>query len=133
MKTDWIQVVLCSIIVSTAGQAAENQGPIPKSYKLVCEQNFQKPDAIKDFVFSDPNAWKISTANGNDSLELFNQSKYNPKHRSPFNIALLADKVFGDFILDVELQSTVQPYNHQDMCLFFGFEARTNSIIRISR
>jgi hypothetical protein len=123
MKTDWIQVVLCSILASAVGQAAENQGAIPGTYKLIYEQDFQRPDAMKDFVFSDPNAWKLSTATGNGALELFNQSKYNPKHRSPFNIALLADKVFGDFVLEVELQSTVQPYNHQDMCLFFGFEA----------
>jgi hypothetical protein len=123
MKNDCIQLVLCSIVASVTIQAAENQSAVPGDYKLVYEQDFQKPAAIKDFVFSDPEAWKISTANGNGSLELFRQSKYNPKHRSPFNIALLANKVFGDFVLDVELQSTVEPYNHQDMCLFFGFEA----------
>ncbi len=92
-------------------------------YKLLYQQNFETPDAIKDFVFCDPAVWKISKQDGNSFLELFGQSKYSPKHRSPFNIALLADKVFGDFILDVELQSTVKPYNHQDMCLFFGFDA----------
>ena len=31
--------------------------------------------------------------------------------------------MFGNFVLDVELQSTVKPYPHQDMCLFFGFQA----------
>ncbi len=112
------------LFACTAGlQAGERPEGVPENYTLVYQQDFEKPGAIRDFVFSDPAAWKVSTTNGNTSLELFGASKYTPKHRSPFNIALLADKVFGDFILDVELQSTVKPYNHQDMCLFFGFEA----------
>lgn len=104
-------------------QTALPAGSIPTGYKLLYEQNFENPGAIKDFAFTDARAWKISSTNGNSSLELFKQSKYTPKDRSPFNIALLADKQFGDFVLDVELQSTVKPYPHQDMCLFFGFEA----------
>ena len=103
--------------------AGEKPATLPSDYKLLYEQDFEKPGALKDFVFTDASAWTISATNGNSALELVKQSKYNPKHRSPFNIALLADKAFGDFILDVELQSTVDPYNHQDMCLFFGFEA----------
>lgn len=98
-------------------------GEIPKGYKLQYAQDFQKPESLKDFLFTDPKAWKVSQEGDNTALELFGKSKYEPKHRSPFNIALLADRVFGDFVLDVELQSTVKPYPHQDMCLFFGFEA----------
>src|SRR6266566_1634884 len=114
---------LLALLTSLPFAQAAGNAVGPAGYKLVYEQNFERPDALKDFVFSDPGAWKISTKDGNSSLELFKQSQYAPKHRSPFNIALLADKTFGDFVLDVELQSTVQPYNHQDMCLFFGFEA----------
>jgi len=104
-------------------QCPTRAGEIPKGYKLQYQQNFEKPESLKDFVFTDPSAWKLSKEGDNSSLELFGKSKYNPKHRSPFNIALLKDKLFGDFVLDVELQSTVKPYPHQDMCLFFGFEA----------
>ena len=113
--------VLGSLVLafSVCTQAAE----IPKNYKLQYEQNFEKPESLKDFLFTDPSAWKLSKDGDNTSLELFGKSKNEPKHRSPFNIALLADKVFGDFVLDVELQSTVKPYPHQDMCLFFGFTA----------
>lgn len=99
---------------------------IPKNYKLQYSQNFEKPECLKDFLFTDPRAWKLSREGESTSLELFGKSKYEPKYRSPFNIALLADKVFGDFVLDVELQSTVKPYPHQDMCLFFGFQDTNN-------
>jgi len=103
-----------------SGPAAETP-KLPAGYKLLYEQNFEKPDAIKDFVFTDPKAWRIATEGDNHSLELFQQSKYEPANRSPFNIALLADRTFGDFVLEVDLLSTKDPYPHQDMCVFFNF------------
>ena len=124
MKTLLGHLLLATLLLLQKGIAiAADTGPIPEGFKLLYEQNFEKPDALKDFVFTDSKVWKISTTNGNSALELFGASKYDPKHRSPFNIALLANKVFGDCVIDVELQSTVKPYPHQDMCLFFGFEA----------
>ena len=115
-------VTLC-FALQPAAWSADGDGNIPKGYELQYEQNFEKPDSLKDFRFTDVKAWKLSQEGDNQSLELFGKSKYEPKHRSPFNIALLADRVFEDFILDVELMSTMKPYPHQDMCLFFGFEA----------
>ncbi|HUR47688.1 MAG TPA: hypothetical protein VMZ27_17525 [Candidatus Saccharimonadales bacterium] len=118
---------ILSALLLAAGSYAFGMGAvaaeIPKNYKLQYAQDFEKPGSLKDFVFTDPHAWKLSKEGESASLELFGKSKYDPKHRSPFNIALLADKVFGDFVLDVELQSTIKPYPHQDMCLFFGFLA----------
>ena len=96
---------------------------VPDDYRLLYRQDFQKPGAIREFAFTDATAWRMAQDGTNTSLELFGKSKYEPKHRSPFNIALLADRTFGDFTLDVKLQSTIKPYPHQDMCLFFGFEA----------
>lgn len=101
--------------------AASRAADLPSGYKLLYQQDCAKPEAIKDFVFSDPKPWKMTTTNGETSLECLGKSKYTPQHRSPFNIALVAGRQFGDFVLEVELQSTVKPYPHQDMCLFFGF------------
>src|SRR5262249_1400998 len=115
--------MLALFAIGVTARGADTAAAPPAGYKLLYEQSFEKREAINDFVFSDPAAWRMSAKDGNSSLELFEQSKYIPKHRSPFNIALLADKVFGDFVLDIDLQSTVKPYNHQDMCLFFGFQA----------
>src|SRR5213595_2702303 len=88
-------VIAALFLAGEVMQAAD----LPAGYKLLYEQNFEKASALQDFVFSDPAVWRFSTNRGNSSLELFGQSKYIPKHRSPFNIALLADKVLGDFIL----------------------------------
>ena len=45
-----------------------------------------------------------------------------PSVRSPFNIALIADKQFGDFVLEADLIQTGREYGHRDMCLFFGYQ-----------
>ena len=101
---------------------AENPPGIPADYRLVYSQDFTKEDAIKDFLFSDPSAWKVSEGDGRTALELVKQSNYQPAVRSPFNIALLKDKVFGDFIVEAECQQTGKEYGHRDMCFFYGYQ-----------
>lgn len=109
------------LATSFALLAADKPGNLPDGYRLLYEQDFKSAAALKEFVFSDPKAWKFSGSEDNGSLELAGKSNYAPKHRSPLNIALIANRGFGDFVLEAELQSTVKPYGHQDMCLFFGF------------
>ena|SRR5688572_18285070 len=99
---------------------------VPDGYKLVYEQRFTTPDALADFRFTDPAAWRLGKTNDTAALELVKQSKYTPIVRSPVNIALIADKVFGDFVLEVDLIQTGKEYGHRDMCLFFGFQSPTN-------
>ena len=108
-------------LLATLTVPAADAPKLPAGYQLLYEQNFSRPDALKDFVFSDPAAWRLAKEKDKPALELHKQSAYKPEHRSPLNIALIADKVFGDFVLEVELLSTKKPYGHQDMCLFFGF------------
>src|SRR6185436_10936468 len=114
----------CAVWILTLfdAAAAEQKPGIPAGYALQYEQDFERAGSLAGFVVTDAKAWRPAREGGNASLELFGKSQYTPKHRSPFNIALIKDKVFGDFILDVDLQSTVKPYNHQDMCVFFGFQ-----------
>src|SRR5206468_12074763 len=114
---------LTILLTRFAAGAAEKPSGIPAGYKLKYEQSFDSPDSLKQIVFSDPKAWRHAKDGDNGALELFGKSDYNPKDRSPWNIALIADRVFTDFVMDVELQSTVKPYPHQDMCLFYGFKA----------
>lgn len=84
---------------------------------LAYEQTFEKRQALAEFVFTDPAVW----AYGDGSLDLVKQSDYKPPHRSPFNIALLADRQFGSFTLEVDLMQTGAEYGHRDMCVIFNF------------
>jgi len=99
---------------------------LPKGYKLLYEQKFDKPNAIQEFVMTDPKAWKLCATNAQVALELIRQSEYKPRVRSPVNIALIADKVFGDFILEADFIQTGREYGHRDMCVFYGFQSPTN-------
>lgn len=121
MRQPIIVLAACLATCHLARSAAE---PLPTGYRLLYEQSCDKADSIKDFVFSDPAAWRIGKdVNGNSGLEQFAKSKYKPKDRSPLNIALIGGQRFNDFILEAEVMSTIKPYPHQDMCLFFGFGA----------
>jgi hypothetical protein len=95
----------------------------PAGLKLLYAQDFAKPEALKDFVFTDPKAWGLGAGGPKPYLEQHAASKYTPPHRSPFNIALVAGTRFGDFVLDVELQSTAREYGHRDMVLVFGYQS----------
>jgi hypothetical protein len=102
--------------------AAEKYPGIPEDYKLIYTQEFLDATALKDFAFTDPTAWKVAEADGKHVLELHQQSKYKPVHRSPFNIALLAGQKFGDCIIEAHCLQTGKEYGHRDMVVVFGFQ-----------
>ena len=114
------------LVASLTAYSADKPAGIPDGYKLLFEQKFDAESAAKDFVFTDSKAWKWSKDENGGALELTQQSQYTPAVRSPVNIALIADKVFTDFVLEADLIQTGKEYGHRDMCLFFGFQNPTN-------
>ncbi|MBI1374111.1 MAG: hypothetical protein GC159_15440 [Phycisphaera sp.] len=101
--------------------AADKPAYVPGNYELVYEQDFKSDAAAKDFVFTDPKAWRQTEAEGHRCLELFGKSKYAPKVRSPLNIALVNDLEVGDYVIEADLRQTGKEYGHRDMCLFYSF------------
>jgi hypothetical protein len=101
---------------------------LPAGYKLLYEEKFDTEASLSKFQMTDSAAWKWISTNDTHggTMELVQQSKYTPQVRSPVNIALIADKVFTDFILEVDLIQTGKEYGHRDMCLFYGFQSHTN-------
>jgi hypothetical protein len=71
---------------------------------------------------TDAKSWKVLETPEGKVYNLFADSKYAPKHRSPVNIAILDDTVVGDFSLDLKLQSTVEDYNHRSLVIVFGYQ-----------
>ena len=116
---------LCALFCFVVGSFAAD---VPAGFKLVYEQSFDKESALADFQMTDAAAWKfVTTDDGHGgSMELFQQSKYVPAVRSPFNFALIKDKSFGDFILECDLIQTGKEYGHRDMIMAFGFHSPTN-------
>jgi hypothetical protein len=61
------------------------------------------------------------------ALRALGTSKFQPKHRSPPNFALLKDVTVGDFELTAKVQSTnVNAGAHRDMCIFWGYQDSTH-------
>jgi len=114
----------CLAVSATAGGTAHPSDPpkgVPVGYRLVYSQDFETPAALRDFEFSYPPGWRLTTRDKNTALECFGKHRYRPKVRSPFIIGLLSGWQFGDFVLEADLRQTGRDYGHRDMCLFFGF------------
>ena len=94
-----------------------------QKYPLLYENDFSNR-GLEDFEFTDSSAWRLSV--GDESLELFGESNYRSRVRSPFNIAVLKSVMVGSFILEADLKQTGREYGHRDMCLFFGLSNATN-------
>lgn len=77
---------------------------------------------LGDWTFTDSKAWKVTEDKGNHVLDQHQASKYEPKVRSPLNIALLPDLDVESFVMDLKVRSTGRDYGHRDVCLFFGYQ-----------
>jgi hypothetical protein len=124
-----INAPLGALVIGATLHAAEPTPPaepFPAGYRILYEQKFDHPTALQSFVMTDPKAWKLAATDRGSALELERQSQYQPPVRSPVNIALIADQLFGDFLLECDLIQTGREYGHRDMCLFFGFQSPSN-------
>ena len=88
--------------------------------ELLAHEDFDK--GVSRWEPTDSKAWKTVIKDGRTFYSLHAKSDYKTKVRSPFNISLLKGSEVGDFVLDVDLRSTIKAYGHQDLCLFFGHQ-----------
>ena len=107
-----------AVIVNPVRLTESDLGP---DHRLLYFQKMGEEHSIRDFVFSDPTAWRYHKG-GRRALEHFQTSQYAPLHRSPLNIALVDGQQFGSFVADLSLQQTGREYGHRDLCVFFGFQ-----------
>jgi len=97
-----------------------------EDFNLVYSQDFEVEGALEEFEMTDETAWRIGQGDTGKTMELFGESEYRARVRSPFNISLLKDVVVGDFVLEVDLAQSGKEYGHRDLCLFFGVNSPTN-------
>jgi len=98
---------------------------LPEGYSLVYETTFSDGSTWSDFDFTDPDTWRRADKEGESYLELFKKiGDYTPEVRSPHTIAVLTKVQVGDFILEVDAESTnVSAGAHRDTCYFFGLSS----------
>jgi len=71
---------------------------------------------------TDPNAWKLISTEAGHVYSLYQQSKYEPPVRSPFNIARIRDLSVSDFVIQARMEQTGAEYGHRDMVVVFGYQ-----------
>lgn len=121
MTARWtfLAFLLSPIALATADEPErpEIAGDMP----LVAGSTFET-HGLEGWVFTDPDAWRITEVDGHPVLEQHKNSDYQPDVRSPLNIALMENLWLGSFVMDLEVRSTCRDYGHRDLCFFLGHQ-----------
>jgi hypothetical protein len=88
---------------------------------LVFEDDFSK--GAERWEPTDPNVWTLGK-DGERAVWGLNKRKgdYNPKVRSPHNVALVKDLELSDAVISFQVKSTLDTGNHRDCCVFFNWQ-----------
>ncbi len=110
----------------TTESTAPNQGDSTPKPKTKFLDDFEA--GIEHWKTTDSEAWTL-TKDENTGKHVFGLNKrisnYEPKYRSPHNIALLDGFVFESFELTFDVKSTLDTGDHRDCCIFFGYQNPT--------
>ena len=107
-------------------QLFAQEASVPDGYELVLDTDFDQKNHLAGFQMTDPSAWRIGDNNGSRTLELFGASEYQPRVRSPRNIAVFNGLQVGSFVMEAEMRQTGREYGHRDMCIFFNIKDASN-------
>lgn len=88
---------------------------------LVFEDDFAA--GIERWEPTDPEAWTLGK-DGERTVWGLNKRKsnYQPKVRSPHNVALVKDLELTDTVITFQVKSTLDTGNHRDCCVFFNWQ-----------
>ena len=112
-------MALVAAVLAGAARADET-GPSAGSLPTLFSDDFEH--GADHWEPTDAKAWKIVDSRDGHAYSLFQQSKYKPPQRSPFNFSLIKDVSVGDFVFEADVLSTKPDYNHRDLCLVFGYQ-----------
>ncbi|MBA4017065.1 MAG: hypothetical protein C0483_07835 [Pirellula sp.] len=108
-------------LLLACGLSAAPQYAAAAELQLLFEEGFE--NGADHWKPTDAAAWKIiDSGKSGKAYSLFQQSKYKPPHRSPFNIALLDDVEVTEFRIEADVLSTAREYGHRSMVMVFGYQ-----------
>ncbi len=88
---------------------------------LVFHDDFH--DGSTKWETTDDASWTLTQQKGRSAWGLNKRkSDYQPKFRSPHNVALVRDLQLTETVIDVEVKSTRDTGNHRDCCIFFQYQ-----------
>lgn len=115
MKTPLLIAVLALLSSQAAWSQTDDEG---HGLPLVFSEDFQA--GREKWETTDDKSWEFFDDGGKKSFGLNKRiSEYQPKVRSPHNIALIKNLQLSDFVLIFKVRSTKDTGNHRDCCAFF--------------
>lgn len=124
-------LVLCGFAGSGAAQTDQEKTPVSeadaqsKGMPLVFSEDFEH--GSDNWETTDATCWTLSQDGDNQVFGLTRRkSNYEPKVRSPHNIALIKDIELADFVLIYRVKSTNDTGSHRDCCTFFCHQDPTH-------
>jgi hypothetical protein len=105
------------LLAATVALPAGADEPLP----LVFEDDFSQ--GIDRWEPTDPAAWTLGK-DGERAVWGLNKRKssYEPKVRSPHNVALVKDLELSDTVITFQVKSTLDTGGHRDCCVFFNWQ-----------
>lgn len=115
------QIVLVVITCCLISLCAYSQN-IPEGYLLQYQQNFNENKSLEDFKVEQPATWGIFKNSNNFYLQC---AQADSMPLLPANIAVISNKIFGDFILEIDVTPGAVSNGVSEVCLFLGMRDLT--------
>jgi len=95
---------------------------VPDGYILQYEQNFSNNKSLNDFRYNLPDSWGILKSNGNYYLQFAGYDAALTQSLLPGNIAILKNRIFGDFVLEANVMPDADSLGNREICFFLGLK-----------
>lgn len=96
---------------------------LPEGYILQYQQSFSGNKSLADFKVENPESWGIFKEGNNFYLH-FAELPAAGESTLPGNMAIINDRVFGDFILEADVMPETDTGGQGEVCLFLGVKDR---------
>lgn len=118
------QFLFRNIRLTELGEQAAGAAETCQGLPLVFSEDFEQ--GADRWETTDDTAWELRDTEGGKVFGLNRRiSNYQPKVRSPHNLALIKDVQVADFVLTLRVKSTLDTGGHRDCCIFFGYQNPT--------
>lgn len=92
---------------------------IPEGYLLQYQQNFSAAKSLSDFNVENPDQWGVFKNSNNFFLQC---SAPDSVMSLPSNVAILSNRIFGDFIMEADIMPGNDTDAVHEICLFLGMK-----------
>jgi hypothetical protein len=98
---------------------------LPEGYILQYQQNFSNNKSLLGFRFNRTNTWGLFNLKGDFFLQASEIQGTGPSTSLPQNLAVLNNRIFGDFILEANVMPVYDSTGSGELCLFLGLKDLT--------